>query len=1451
MRTPLHWAAANSHHETVSALVTAGADVNAQDKRQSSPLHWAAENGNHETVPALLKAGADVNAKNKKQHSPLHLASENGDRDTVSALLIANADVNARDNCQSSPLHRAALTDNHETVSALLNAGADVNALDKWRNTPLHGAARRGHPKCAEILLQHWADTGIRNKKGRTAKDIAADEDTRGCITANTKEEKERVINGRKEILRLLQEQNNGVSKRKKGYDPVLVRFYEERGMTKAKNDCPLIQEAAKESGKTVDQVKNFIGNYRSSKGGGKSSLPTDDTAARNSGFTGHHEDSGKSGEPDEFEETMAECLAEQQESHTETLSRTHEAVQHHTDMNNPTETTQVKQADEAVNDRSKASQKQPKKGGKRKSKKRHADESSDSGPMRKRPKQAVAQPAAITIAEVTENGTGVRIRGATVARPGPITIAEATENSIRTTWTEAAGSKDSYRISISTNDGVTGPSASVSAGDPLEHIFTGLTAGTEYTISVVTVCGGVNSSQRTKAQRTTVAQPGAINFTEVTENSISTTWTAAAGAKNSYRISINPDTGVPNSAVSVSAGKPREHTFTGLTAGTKYTISVVTVSGGANSVARTKKQRTTVAQPGPIIIAKVTENSIRITWTGAAGAKDSYRISISPTDGSTARSSSVNSGDSLEHTFTGLTAGTEYTIRVVSVSGGGKSSPSTRTQRTTLAQPGAINITEVTENSIRATWTAAAGAKNSYRISINPDTGVPNSAVSVNPGKPREHTFTGLTAGTEYTISVVAISSGKCSVARTKTQRTTVAQPGAINITEVTESSIRATWTAADGAKNSYRISISPDTGVPNSAVSVNAEDPLEHTYTGLTAGTKYTISVVTVSGGANSVARTKTQRTAVARPSTITIAEAAEDSIRITWTEADGAKDSYRISISPTDGATAPSNSASVNSGDPTEHTFTGLTAGTEYNISVVTVGGGEISVARTKTQRTNAAKPGPITIAEVTENSIRITWTEAAGTKDSYRISIYKNVGPTAPTVSVNTGDPLEHTFTTLTAGTEYTISAVTVSGGECSDPTTKVQRTKFTSVLLVNGEYGTSHGGPSTTNRQVAKFLKRHGATVHATALQASEDDKRCAKDDGVILHLPIQDPRDKRTPSLEWLTYYHIIHYPDIPRDLKCIVGFVDVTSEAAKRIQEDRCQRAKLILFNHDMPEDTEYYKGTKKATKMEDILEDAKNADAVFSLGRRIYNYFETKYKSLGDSKPRQHFLFLPRPSPVFEAISVSPGGGEKVVLALSVGRVTEMDKLKGHDLIARSMGEVAEKITNVSLHVRVIDEDDWDASKSILEENLHSGKIKPTLLPCGTQEDIARDMQQAHLVLMPSRAEPFGLIGLEAIAAGIPVLISDKSGLADMIMDLIEEEKCHPDIRHRIVETSVRESDLDVAAKEWAKKIVDTLKHSKHEFDKAAKYKKKLLESKYWEESHQNLLRVCGLID
>ncbi|KAI8518997.1 hypothetical protein Bbelb_022540 [Branchiostoma belcheri] len=404
-----------------------------------------------------------------------------------------------------------------------------------------------------------------------------------------------------------------------------------------------------------------------------------------------------------------------------------------------------------------------------------------------------------------------------------------------------------------------------------------------------------------------------------------------------------------------------------------------------------------------------------------------------------------------------------------------------------------------------------------------------------------------------------------------------------------------------------------------------------------------------------------------------------------------------------------------------------------------------------------------------------------------------------------------------------------------------------------VLLINDEYGTSKGGISTINCQASQTLQGK-AVVYCTVLQRKvpKQDQEAADRDGVTLIGP--DPRGKKTePTLDWLTDYHNRHFPSLPKDVTCIIGHANITDKAARNIKDERYPHADLITFTHVIPEDTKYFKGGQKAMEAseieKDMLEQVDNAKAAFSVGERIYKHFIPKYG--GDKKPREHHLFFPRPSKLFEEVTIQPKSGEGELVVLSIGRVKNVENLKGYNLAARAIKIVRKYLEYLRWVTRGISKDDWEESLKILETNLNSGDLMPTLRPYGTQEDIRNDMMMAHLVLMPSRSEPFGLVGLEAIAAGIPVLISDKSGLADMIKKLIAEKKLPRGLLNRIVETSVRDSDMDNTAEKWADKITETLNDTETAFTQAKKFKDALLESKYWGDSEREFLRACGITD
>ena len=63
-RTALHFGAATGHPQIISALIEAGAPLEAVDSKQNTPLHYAAGYGRNVAVELLLQAGANAGAKN-------------------------------------------------------------------------------------------------------------------------------------------------------------------------------------------------------------------------------------------------------------------------------------------------------------------------------------------------------------------------------------------------------------------------------------------------------------------------------------------------------------------------------------------------------------------------------------------------------------------------------------------------------------------------------------------------------------------------------------------------------------------------------------------------------------------------------------------------------------------------------------------------------------------------------------------------------------------------------------------------------------------------------------------------------------------------------------------------------------------------------------------------------------------------------------------------------------------------------------------------------------------------------------------------------------------------------------------------------------------------------------------------------------------------------------------
>ncbi|MBK5290607.1 MAG: ankyrin repeat domain-containing protein [Acidobacteriia bacterium] len=119
--TPLSLSAFFGHLEVATHLVNQGANLNlaANNKMMVAPIHAAVASRNAAIVELLVSAGVDVNQQQRHGFTPLHAAAQNGDEEIVRLLLAHGARRDIRAASQQTAMDLAMLK-GHAGVVALL-----------------------------------------------------------------------------------------------------------------------------------------------------------------------------------------------------------------------------------------------------------------------------------------------------------------------------------------------------------------------------------------------------------------------------------------------------------------------------------------------------------------------------------------------------------------------------------------------------------------------------------------------------------------------------------------------------------------------------------------------------------------------------------------------------------------------------------------------------------------------------------------------------------------------------------------------------------------------------------------------------------------------------------------------------------------------------------------------------------------------------------------------------------------------------------------------------------------------------------------------------------------------------------------------------------------------------------------------------------------------------------
>ena len=358
-----------------------------------------------------------------------------------------------------------------------------------------------------------------------------------------------------------------------------------------------------------------------------------------------------------------------------------------------------------------------------------------------------------------------------------------------------------------------------------------------------------------------------------------------------------------------------------------------------------------------------------------------------------------------------------------------------------------------------------------------------------------------------------------------------------------------------------------------------------------------------------------------------------------------------------------------------------------------------------------------------------------------------------------------------------------------------------------VTLLSREWRSSTDGDlSTINRELAIQLAKHSnVEVSVFLLQCDEEDRKNAASHHVQL---VKAKKVIGCNPVDWLRNVPDGHVMD------CVVGHGVSLGKQVQFIKKKH-HHCKWIQVVHSAPEEVGMYKSIPQGGQLQKAeLELCKMADQIIAIGPKLADAYE---HYLRGSKKDQNVFDL-TPSIFSEFLNVEQAtkeGSTFSVLVIGSGDSCEDFILKGFDVAAQAVAELKDKSYKLKFVGAPRGKEDEIADK-LLQHGIDRNQLIVHSFS-DSREILANLFCEVDLAIMPSKTEGFGVSALEALSAGLPVLVSGNSGLGEALKEV-------PQGSQFVVDSE--------DPKEWAKKI-KVVQQTKREV--------RLSESRYLRENYQ----------
>ena len=318
-----------------------------------------------------------------------------------------------------------------------------------------------------------------------------------------------------------------------------------------------------------------------------------------------------------------------------------------------------------------------------------------------------------------------------------------------------------------------------------------------------------------------------------------------------------------------------------------------------------------------------------------------------------------------------------------------------------------------------------------------------------------------------------------------------------------------------------------------------------------------------------------------------------------------------------------------------------------------------------------------------------------------------------------------------------------------------------------VTLLSAEWKASRNGDLTTiNRELAIQMAKHpNVEVSVFLPQCSEEDKKDADSYNVKL---IEAAKLGGFEPVDWLASVPEGHIMD------CVLGHGVALGRQIQIIKRNsNYSHCKWIQVVHTAPEEIGMYKSISEGQQMQQTeIELCEMADQVVTIGPKLTDAYKRQL--------RKQDVFNLTPSILTEFSDVQQASEERrtfCVLVTESGNREDFD-VKGYDIAMKAIANLKDKSYQLKFASKERGKEDELADKL-----LQCGIGRNQLIICSfdeNKETLANLFSTVDIAILPSKAEGFGLSALEAISAGLPVLVSGNSGIAEALRKVPNGSQC-----------------------------------------------------------------------